>query len=98
MHKVIVLYNTPADPQPFRSYYEKQHLSLVARLPGLRSTRYSCAIRGPGGAAPFLGGCRRLIYRHRSEEWRQGGRDKSLHALEKYMQLKTVWRAVDSPP
>jgi gamma-glutamyl-gamma-aminobutyraldehyde dehydrogenase len=25
------------------------------------------------------------------------GRDKSLHALEKYMQLKTVWMAVDSP-
>jgi acyl-CoA reductase-like NAD-dependent aldehyde dehydrogenase len=25
------------------------------------------------------------------------GRDKSLHALEKYMQLKTIWMAVDSP-
>jgi acyl-CoA reductase-like NAD-dependent aldehyde dehydrogenase len=25
------------------------------------------------------------------------GRDKSLHALEKYQQLKTVWMAVDSP-
>jgi acyl-CoA reductase-like NAD-dependent aldehyde dehydrogenase len=25
------------------------------------------------------------------------GRDKSLHALEKYVQLKTVWMAVDSP-
>ncbi|HEY0340662.1 MAG TPA: EthD family reductase [Steroidobacteraceae bacterium] len=52
MHKVIVLYNTPADPQHFRSYYEKQHLPLVARLPGLRSSRYSFAVQGPGPGAP----------------------------------------------
>jgi uncharacterized protein (TIGR02118 family) len=54
MHKVIVLYNTPADPRKFRSYYENQHLPLAARLPGLRSSRYSFAIQGAGGPAPFF--------------------------------------------
>jgi uncharacterized protein (TIGR02118 family) len=52
MHKVIVLYDAPADPQHFRSYYESKHLPLAARLPGLRSSRYSFAIQGPGGAPP----------------------------------------------
>jgi uncharacterized protein (TIGR02118 family) len=53
MHKVIVLYNTPADPQRFRLYYENQHLPLAGRLPGLRSSRYSFAVQGPpGGPAP----------------------------------------------
>jgi uncharacterized protein (TIGR02118 family) len=54
MHKVIVLYNTPANPQHFRRYYEKEHLPLVARLPGLRGSRYSFAVQAPGGPPPFF--------------------------------------------
>lgn len=54
MHKVIVLYNAPADPAHFRAYYESKHLPLAARLPGLRSSRHSFAIHGPGGPSPYF--------------------------------------------
>lgn len=54
MHKVIVLYNAPKDPEHFRSYYVKHHLPLAAQLPGLLSSHYSFDVRSPGGAAPFF--------------------------------------------
>jgi len=54
MHKVVVLYNTPADPEHFRSYYVTKHLPVIAQLPGLLASRYSFAIRSPMGAAPFF--------------------------------------------
>ncbi len=46
MHKVIVLYNAPKDPEHFRSYYLTKHLPLAARMPGLEASRYSFAIQG----------------------------------------------------
>jgi uncharacterized protein (TIGR02118 family) len=55
MHKVVVLYNTPTEPEHFRSYYAAKHLPLIAQLPGLLASRYSFAIQGPPGAAPFFG-------------------------------------------
>jgi uncharacterized protein (TIGR02118 family) len=55
MHKVVVLYNTPTEPEHFRSYYVAKHLPLIAQLPGLLASRYSFAIQGPPGpAAPFF--------------------------------------------
>ncbi len=55
MHKVVVLYNTPTEPEHFRSYYVTKHLPLIAQLPGLLASRYSFAIQGPPGpAAPFF--------------------------------------------
>ena len=51
MYKIIVLYNAPTDAQHFRSYYETKHLPLAARLPGLKSTRYSFAVQG---TAPYF--------------------------------------------
>jgi uncharacterized protein (TIGR02118 family) len=54
MHKVVVLYNTPADPEHFRSYYVTKHLPLIAQLPGLLASHYSFAIQSPMGAAPFF--------------------------------------------
>lgn len=54
MHKVIVLYNTPTDPEHFRSYYVTKHLPLAARLPGLTASRHSFAIQGAGAPPPFF--------------------------------------------
>ena len=41
MHKLVVLYPKPADPDHFRDYYVTNHLPLVTRLPGLLAWRYS---------------------------------------------------------
>ncbi len=55
MHKVVVLYNQPADPQKFRDYYLTNHLPLAARLPGLVASRHSFNISGAGPVpAPFF--------------------------------------------
>lgn len=54
MHKIIVIYNPPQDPDHFRTYYETQHLPLAAQLPGLLSSRYSFSIKGPGGPSPYF--------------------------------------------
>lgn len=35
MHKLIVLYPQPDDPQQFIEYYERHHVPLAAQLPGL---------------------------------------------------------------
>ena len=36
MHRLLVLYPPPSDPDHFRSYYQDTHLPLVAKFPGLR--------------------------------------------------------------
>jgi uncharacterized protein (TIGR02118 family) len=41
MHKFVVLYGHPEDPEHFRSYYESTHIPLAAGLPGLKAWRYS---------------------------------------------------------
>src|SRR6185312_12425399 len=41
MHRLLVLYPPPSDPDHFRSYYENTHLPLVAKFPCLRGYRYS---------------------------------------------------------
>jgi uncharacterized protein (TIGR02118 family) len=52
MHKFIVLYGTPEDPEHFRSYYESTHVPLAAELPGLKAWRYSFDVSSPGEEAP----------------------------------------------
>lgn len=55
MHKLVVLYPEPADRQAFIDYYEKTHLPLAAKLPGLADWRYSVDVSdGPEGAAPYF--------------------------------------------
>ncbi len=55
MHKLLVLYNEPKDPAHFRKYYVETHLPLVAKMPGLKASRYSFDVKplGPGKAAYF---------------------------------------------
>lgn len=53
MHKLIVLYQPPADKEKFRSYYENTHLPLAATLPGLRAYRYAFNLEAPAGDSPY---------------------------------------------
>ncbi|MFT8246500.1 EthD family reductase [Roseomonas sp. BN140053] len=54
MHKVVVLYAPPADPEHFRRHYRETHLPLAARLPGLLGSRFSFAVEGVGGPSPYF--------------------------------------------
>ncbi len=52
MHKFVVLYNQPEDPEHFRSYYETTHIPLAAGLPGLKAWRYTFDVSSPGQSDP----------------------------------------------
>jgi len=54
MHKVLALYPQPKDPAHFKKYYEEKHLPLAAQMPGLISSRYTFAVEGVGGPAPYF--------------------------------------------
>ena len=54
MHKMLVLYPPPTDPDHFRSYYEETHLPLVKKLPGLKAHRHSFSVQGVGKASPYF--------------------------------------------
>jgi uncharacterized protein (TIGR02118 family) len=55
MHKVVVLYNQPADADKFREYYVNNHLPLAAQLPGMLASRHSFEVSGAGPVpAPFF--------------------------------------------
>ncbi len=53
MHRLLVLYPPPSDPDHFRSYYEDTHLPLVAKFPGLRGYRYSFDVAAAQGESPY---------------------------------------------
>jgi uncharacterized protein (TIGR02118 family) len=54
MHKALVLYSTPDDPDHFRDYYVKKHLPLAARIPGIRRLGYSFDVQALGGPSPWF--------------------------------------------
>ncbi|MFI5913590.1 EthD family reductase [Dactylosporangium sp. NPDC051541] len=54
MHKLVVLYPEPADPDHFRHYYVTTHLPLVTRLPGLLAWRYSLDVTATPGQTPYF--------------------------------------------
>ena len=54
MHRLLVLYPPPTDPDHFRSYYQDTHLPLVAKLPGLRGYRFSFDVAGAEGESPYF--------------------------------------------
>jgi uncharacterized protein (TIGR02118 family) len=54
MAAVVVLYNTPTDPDAFDAYYESTHSPLAKQIPGLRSYRVSTGpVVTPDGPAPY---------------------------------------------
>ena len=54
MHKLVVLYSKPADPDHFRDYYVNNHLPLIMSWPGLLSWRYSFDVAAVDGEAPYF--------------------------------------------
>lgn len=54
MHKMLVLYGHPDDPEKFRSRYETIHLPLVNQVPGLQAAKYSLDVRGVGADSPYF--------------------------------------------
>jgi uncharacterized protein (TIGR02118 family) len=54
MHRIIVLYPPPADPDHFRTYYEETHLKLAAKIPGLRGYRYGFDVAAAEGESPYF--------------------------------------------
>lgn len=54
MHKLMVLYPEPADPDHFRDYYVSTHLPLVRRMPGLLAWRYSFEVTATQGQTPYF--------------------------------------------
>ncbi|AZM92793.1 MULTISPECIES: EthD family reductase [Streptomyces] len=54
MHKLVVLYPEPADPDHFRDYYVTNHLPLVKDWPGPLAWRYSFDVAAAEGEAPYF--------------------------------------------
>ncbi|WP_194818337.1 EthD family reductase [Nocardia sp. XZ_19_385] len=54
MHKLLVLYPKPADPDHFRDYYVTNHLPLAMKMPGLLAWRYSFDVAATEGEAPYF--------------------------------------------
>ncbi|MFD7844864.1 EthD family reductase [Nocardia sp. NPDC059764] len=54
MHKLLVLYPKPADPDHFRDYYVNNHLPLVSNWPGVLAWRYSFDVASRNGEAPYF--------------------------------------------
>jgi uncharacterized protein (TIGR02118 family) len=54
MHKLVVLYPKPTDPEHFREYYVTKHLPLVAKIPGILAWRYSFQVRASPGESPYF--------------------------------------------
>ena len=55
MHRLLVLYPPPADPDHFRNYYESTHIPLVEKMPGLRGYRYGFDVAAAEGESPYFG-------------------------------------------
>jgi uncharacterized protein (TIGR02118 family) len=55
MARVLVLYNQPADPAAFDTYYHETHVPLAKKIPGLRGMNLSVAPpTALMGTAPYL--------------------------------------------
>lgn len=54
MHRLLVLYPEPADPDHFREYYVNHHIPLVRDWPGVLAFRYSFDVAATNGEAPYF--------------------------------------------
>ena len=54
MYRLTVLYPPPTDPEHFKQYYVSTHLPLAAKLPGLRTMRYSFDVAAVSGPSPYF--------------------------------------------
>ena len=54
MHKLVILYAPPTDPDHFRDYYVNTHLPLARRIPGILDYRYSFDVATGDGESPYF--------------------------------------------
>lgn len=54
MHKLLVLYPHPADPEHFENHYRTVHLPLASKLPGVLSARFSLQINAGEAPGPYF--------------------------------------------
>jgi uncharacterized protein (TIGR02118 family) len=55
MAQLLVLYNPPANPAAFQTYYHQTHTPLAKKIPGLRSLTISDGpVQSPSGNAPYF--------------------------------------------
>ena len=55
MAQVLVLYNTPVDPEAFEKYYHQTHIPIANKIPGLRKyTINKGPVQALAGTAPHL--------------------------------------------
>lgn len=54
MHRLLVLYPKPVDPDHFRDYYVTKHLPLVMNWPGVLAWRYSFDVAAAQGEPAYF--------------------------------------------
>lgn len=54
MHRVVVLYPHPKDPQAFEEHYRDVHLPLAKKLPGMLDHRFSLNIDAGEAESPYF--------------------------------------------
>ena len=54
MHRLVVLYPPPTDPDHFKDYYVSTHVPLAAKLPGILGYRYSFEVAPAPGSPPIF--------------------------------------------
>jgi uncharacterized protein (TIGR02118 family) len=54
MHRIVVLYSQPKDPEHFREYYTNHHIPLASKLPGLIAMRYGFDIEVLEGEGQYF--------------------------------------------
>ncbi|RLA64592.1 MAG: EthD family reductase [Epsilonproteobacteria bacterium] len=51
MHKLVVTYKNPEDPESFDKYYQEVHTPLAHKVPGLKELRVNKIFGTPAGAS-----------------------------------------------
>ena len=54
MHRLVVLYLQPTDPDHFRDYYTNTHVPLAKKIPGQLGYRYSFEVTPAPGSPPYF--------------------------------------------
>ena len=54
MHKLLVLYPWPADPEHFENHYRTVHLPLASKLPGVLGARFSLSVNAGAEKSPYF--------------------------------------------
>jgi uncharacterized protein (TIGR02118 family) len=54
VHRLVVLYPPPTDPDHFRAHYVSTHVPLAAKIPGVLAYRYNFEVEPAPGSPPIF--------------------------------------------